>query len=285
MTSSVSRYDGLLRGRLALPLAFLGLLFGCGAFKPIPSATATLEEVARDQSVTAIETGGPEFIYYSSVGATDRPHYVFFEGDGASWPGNGQTPPVDPTPAYSLALEWFTQLRAKGVGRTYVGRECQFVGVRNRDHRKRCPPATWTSARYGQAYIDRVTDALQKLNLDPTRLIFVGHSGGGNVAVLVARTFRPACLVTMASALDSDHWAKHMGYEPLTHSLNAALFLHELRSTKHIHYVGGLDTEVPPASVTGSPLRVRVITVSRAGHSNGWREVWKNIWANPCGSD
>jgi pimeloyl-ACP methyl ester carboxylesterase len=285
MTSSLSRCDRLLRGRLALSLASLGLLLGCGAFKPTPSATTLLMEVAGAPSVKTIETGGPEVFYHSPANTTDLPHYVFFEGDGAAWSGDGQTPPVDPTPAYSLALEWFVQLGPKAIGRTYIGRECQFVRALNRDQPKRCPPAAWTSARYSQAYIDRITGTLQQLNLDPSRMIFVGHSGGGNVALLVARAVKPRCLVTMASPLDSDYWTKHMGYEPLTQSLNAALFSHELGTTKYMHYVGALDTEVPPASVTGSPLRVRVSTVSRAGHSSGWREVWKNIWVNPCESD
>lgn len=215
-------------------------------------------------------------------GASDMRHYVFFEGDGALWPDQGAEPPRDPTPQASLALAMALGA-PPGASVTYVGRECQFV-LLDGSGQTDCPSTQWTSARYGPQYIERITATLRSLTSqqDKAQTYFVGHSGGGAVALLAAATLKPTCTVTLASPIDTKAWTDYHGWEPLDGSLNPAQVLSLIPNNRRIHYYGEQDRLVPIAS-SGFPESDKSFRVlPRVNHSRGWTDVWNQIKGDPC---
>ena len=116
-----------------------------------------------------------------------------------------------------------------------------------------------------------------------SRIVLIGYSGGGSLAMLVAeRVPRVVAVVTVAANLDTDAWTRLHGYQPLASSLNPATRPPLPGRIVQLHIAGGEDGNVPPEIIAnfvahqhGAQLRV----FKNADHACCWEQLWPQILA------
>jgi predicted alpha/beta hydrolase family esterase len=200
--------------------------------------------------------------------------HVFVEGDGAAW-WSQQWPPADPTPRISVALPMALSDPHPGVA--YLARPCQYLTAA---HRSSCPVAWWTNERWSEAVIVLTAQALDQLVRvsGASELVLIGHSGGGNLALLAAsRRHDVRCVVTLAAPLDIQAWVTGHGLAPVKGSLSPVDLPSPSGSFQEHHLLGLDDRIVPPSAHGRYALRLRpdqVVRVSQQGHTQGWVQRW-----------
>jgi dienelactone hydrolase len=213
--------------------------------------------------------------YYSPTRATG-PLFVFIEGDGSPWSGNGTRVSNDPTPHHALALA----LAAKTPGSIlYVGRPCYFQARTD----AACQPRAWTSERYSLQTAESMAAVINHFNDSyPSRhVVLIGYSGGGVLAVLVAPLVAASDVVTIAANLDVDAWTQWHGYTPLDGSLNPAARPPLAAHVHEWHLVGDRDRVAPPRLSQRYLDRVNpdhVWHYSTFDHVCCWSEQWPGIF-------
>jgi hypothetical protein len=201
--------------------------------------------------------------------------HVYLEGDGLPW-RTRYAVSGDPTPREPLALRLMGQDPAPSI---YLGRPCyngQAVAPG-------CSPEMWTSGRYGPEVVASMEAALTHI-LDISRfsgVVLIGYSGGGTLAMLLARRIEATrAVITVAANLDPARWAKLHGYSPLGESINPADGPPLNSRVRQLHYVGSLDRNVPPdivRSVGGHQPNSAVIVISGFDHRCCWESVWPSV--------
>jgi len=206
--------------------------------------------------------------------ATDREElHVYIEGDGTPWiRGTGIA--ADPTPKKPLTLRLMKRDRAFSA---HVGRPCYF-GVQD----AACTPAMWTSRRYSPEVVTSMRAVIRKL-LDEhgaKKLVLIGHSGGGTLAVLLAPRFEETIgVITIGANLDVAAWTAFHGYTPLADSLNPVELAPLPPRIRQLHLAGGRDRNVPPklAEKAAERLGSRLAVTSRFDHDCCWERRWPEI--------
>jgi len=195
--------------------------------------------------------------------------HVYLDGDGRPFMRRLQVA-RDPTPRDPLTL----QLLAADPGPAiYLGRPC-YHG-RDAD----CDPRLWTTARYGDTIVGSLTAAIAAIIEEraPARVVLIGYSGGGALAVLIADRLQSVdAVVTIAANLDTDAWTRHHGYTPLVESLNPARADWQ-RQVAQLHFAGAVDTNVPPDLQAAFAARLpdaEFRTVEGFGHRCCWVDAW-----------
>ncbi|HEX7775967.1 MAG TPA: hypothetical protein VF449_05515 [Parvibaculum sp.] len=235
-------------------------------------------------SYQLIDAGMFDLVTYASPGRSDDLLVVYFEGDGLAFLGP-RTISNDPTPTEPVALELAKLDPHPSVA--YVARPCQYtmkLGARN------CDPAYWTSRRYAPEVLASMGSAVDALKRDAgaKRLILVGYSGGGAVAVLLASQRKDVVgIVTVSADLDLAFWTQRDGLSPLTGSLDPADVAAKVEHIPQVHFVGEDDDVVGP-SVTQSYLthmtdrsHARAIEVPHFDHVCCWVDQWPALAARP----
>ena len=165
--------------------------------------------------------------------------HVYLEGDGSPLVGN-RLPASDPTPRAPLMPDLMVQDPAPAV---LLGRPC-YHGLKNDAG---CAPVHWTSARYGEAVVASMAAAVRRLAAETghPRVLLIGHSGGGVLALLMApRVPEAVGVIALATDPDPHGWAAHHGLPPLDGSLSPR----DRPSGVGELFVVGLDDRiVPPA--------------------------------------
>jgi pimeloyl-ACP methyl ester carboxylesterase len=199
--------------------------------------------------------------------------HVYLGGDGTPWIG-GRRVAADPTPRTPLTLELLARDPAPV---RFLGRPC-YHGTAAR------PPCTgelWTGARYGEPVVAALAAALETIvaSQRPGRLVLVGYSGGGTLAVLVAQRV-PAVdvVVTVAGNLDPAAWTAHHGYLPLEGSLDPLAGPEPV--ARMVHLSGGRDRVVPVALAAryrerfpGQPF----VELADFDHRCCWVDAWPEL--------
>jgi pimeloyl-ACP methyl ester carboxylesterase len=238
---------------------------------------ARIDELAATlgMSRSVVEAGGfRSLVYVRGVPAPlDLPLTIFIEGDGIPWVG-GREPSLDPTTGDPLALKLLAQTPPPAA---YVTRPCY-----NDLSGPRCTPERWTMERYSDEIVSSMTEVVRQAAEQATarRVVLVGYSGGGVLAVLIAeRLDNVAAVVTVGANLDVESWSEHHGYLPLTGSLNpaASTAVHRWPET---HLYGAHDENVPPA--TADAYFKRFPNAQRRIEANDhvccWVEQWPELW-------
>ena len=204
---------------------------------------------------------------------------IYLEGDGLAFLGP-HTISADPTPTDPLALR--LALSHPGGVIAYLARPCQY-GVK-----PPCHPAYWTSHRYAPEVVAGVGAAIDgiKARVKAERVILVGYSGGGALAVLVAAERSDVSgLVTVAANLDLALWTKLQGLTPLSRSLDPATMAERVAHIPQVHFTGVRD-DVVPAEVSRAFVqranaqgRARLVPVEKFGHVCCWVEEWPKLTA------
>lgn len=205
---------------------------------------------------------------------------VYLEGDGFAWL-NSRSPSNDPTPLDPIALR--LALTQPSGNAAYLGRPCQYLEA----ERSPCQKHYWTDARFAEEVVhslDLAADQL-KARAAAQRLVLVGYSGGGALALLLAaRREDVARVITVAGNLDHAAWTDHHRVTSLHDSLNPATLRPSLASVEQIHLVGEQDRMIPPtlvkAFVAGYPSsnRAEVKVLQGYGHHCCWVQNWPQLW-------
>ncbi len=218
-------------------LALLFLLGGCAT-----EAERTLAQARQRGLRTAIVQGTAfRHLIVETRGSPPGVLYVFIEGDGTPWTHGGTAVARDPTPRRAIALELALRTPHPGL---YVGRPCHFQ-VRSDPA---CTPPVWTSGRYSSAVVDSLAAVINRAATGGgyRRVVLIGYSGGGALAVLLVPHVPAArAVVTIAADLDVAAWSRWHGYLPLTGSLDPAQQPPLPAAVAQWHLVGGRDSNVP----------------------------------------
>jgi hypothetical protein len=213
--------------------------------------------------------------FYQAVPDSKQVLHVYVEGDGLPWASLNQVS-ADPTPGLPLMLELMRRDKSPSL---YLGRPCYNGHAQDPG----CSPLLWTHRRYAPEIVESMAQALTFfLRRHPyPGLVFLGHSGGGTLALLLAQRF-PSTLATLSLAgnTDIDVWADYHGYSRLEGSLNPADFADSL--TPEIHFLGGKDQAIPPAlfiPVLQKRRNAKIETVPIFDHVCCWESVWSKLLA------
>jgi len=264
-----------MRGPLHGGLLFLCLiLYGCG-----PSRHGLPESLTAHSGFQPTSLKARSFDLLSYIKKTaSKTLRVYIEGDGLAWISEDVISP-DPTPDDPLALRLaLKDHSASSVA--YLARPCQYhMG-------SKCNPGIWTDKRFSPEILETYNIALDQLKQQTKseRLVLLGYSGGGALALLLAAQRQDVVqVITFAGLLDTAAWVKHFDLSPLKGSLNPADFLERLKSIPQTHFRGGEDDVIPP--VVGDAY-LRHLKQSEAPiipgltHHNGWEEFWDTAKAN-----
>ncbi len=200
------------------------------------------------------------------------PLHVYLTGDGTPFIRSA-LPAADPTPRHPVVP---TLMALDPAPSLLLGRPC-YHGLATAPG---CNPALWTRARYSDAVVASMAAALAG-SVPPGRaLMLIGHSGGGALAVLLARRVsQVVAVVTLAGNLDTDAWTRRRGYSPLAGSLNPVDGPALPGTTLQRHYGGEQDREIPPDLLRAAAARLggRLTLLPDTSHNSGWERHWPAI--------
>jgi hypothetical protein len=222
-------------------LAAVGALAGCASDSERIDRTASAAGLGRS---VVNGTAFRHIVYRNAVARSPGPLFVFLDGDGRPWSDDGLQPRPDPTTRNPLALKLLMRTPAPAI---YVSRPCyqQIVDAG-------CSSESWTSGRYSSAVVASIAAATRNAAASGgfPKIVLIGYSGGGALAVLAAEQLENvAGVVTIAANLDTDAWASYHRYLPLSASLNPAAS-NRTHPWREIHLSGAHDAVVPATTAT-----------------------------------
>lgn len=274
LAAGSGRTSALMKGAFGAPAATLILLAAVVACSPAADFDRRAKMLRLDRFTVA--GSGFEHVGYRKNRSKAGILHVYLDGDGT--PSIAGWPTQDPTPRRSLVLDLMVQDPAASV---YLGRPC-YHGL---DSDVSCSRAYWTSARYSETVVASLENATRRI-LDEGSfdgVVWIGYSGGGTLAVLLALRFpETRAVVTIAANLDIDAWADLHGYERLVDSLNPATIAELPEDVLVRHYVGERDRVVPPAlTMAGVRGAGDEVVVSKGfDHVCCWAKRWPDILAH-----
>jgi hypothetical protein len=252
------------------------LVSACATLTGEEATTAALKQAAQ-AGFAARLIEGDGFLHDVAIrGPLDADRvWVFIEGDGAPWTDWGTQVADNPTARNPLALRLAQQTPGTAI---YLGRPC-YLRARSD---ARCGPSLWTSQRYSNAVVSSMSAALQKLlqSSDAQRIVLVGYSGGGTLAVLMAQSLPGvSAVITLAANLDTAEWTRQHGYEPLT-GRNPADEPSLPKSITQLHLIGDKDRNVSEAMSARYFAQVpsdNIWRYKQFGHVCCWEQAWPEI--------
>ena len=224
-------------------------------------------------SLYALALTGFTHRVYFSPGDGSRVLHVYIDGDGRPWLRRAviNLRPEVPQPLMlqAMALDERPAL--------YLTRPCyhqQFDA-------DKCEPWYWTHGRYAPEIVESMAAVVQRwvANHGHAKVRLFGHSGGGSIALLMARDLPDIeAIVTVAANLDTAAWTRYHGYTALLGSLNP-IAAGLPSGIAQFHYLGSEDRNVPPGifPAIGANPNVAVRIVPGQGHRCCWLDDWPTI--------
>jgi len=254
------------RRLIAFALGLITLSGGCR------SAAERFLDLATDRGLRAEVVSGQGFrhLVLEPARRGGRTLHVYLDGDGVPWLGG--YPATDPTPRDPLVLDLLALDPAAAV---YLGRPC-YHGLAGEP---RCAPPLWTSARYSEEVVASMAVASRRVLTarNAERIVWLGYSGGGALAMLLAaRVPETTGVITVAANLDVQAWTARQRSSPLTGSLDPARQPSLPAGVYQRHYAGGRD-ETVPVEVTRT---AGLIVVPEYDHRCCWTALWPSVLAD-----
>ena len=215
-------------------------------------------------------------IYQQAMLSAPQVLNVYLHGDGRAFL-RPTLVSMNPTPRQSVAAELASRDPGHAV---FLARPCYYVSTDGTS----CDASLWTYRRYGPVVVDAVVEALRTLarHYPGVRFRLVGYSGGGVIAMLVAREVEAVItVVTIAAPLDTDAWTSLHGYSSLEPGSNPAEISNWPQRLRQVHLVGGADSNVPSrilaSFVSRSGAKVETREFPDYDHTCCWQAGWSAI--------
>jgi pimeloyl-ACP methyl ester carboxylesterase len=197
--------------------------------------------------------------------------HVYIEGDGQPWLTPSRVA-RDPTSPRLVAREL---MKLDPHPALLLGRPC-YHGL----HDPACNVELWTHRRYSPEVIDSMEAALRSLIAERRvqRVVLIGYSGGGVLAVHLARRIQQtAAVITIAANLDLARWCAAHDYSPLEGSLEPVSGGPLSRSVIQFHLAGANDSNVAPGMIENAVAMLggRVEVHARFDHTCCWSSIWR----------
>ncbi|MBB6092935.1 pimeloyl-ACP methyl ester carboxylesterase [Povalibacter uvarum] len=255
----------MLHRLLLIPIALL--LHACASPSQLVDRIASKAELSRS---VVIGTGYRHVVYANAIATTaSETVFVYIEGDGRPW--RGTRPAADPTTRKPVALQLLAETRFPGI---YVSRPCY-----QEMNDPGCTPSSWTDARYSEAIVSSMASAIGKAS-GGRKLVLVGYSGGGTLALLLAERLADVQgVITIGANLDTDAWTTKRNFLPLAGSINPAMS-QQAHPWPEIHLQGQHDIIVPPSTTERyfeSYPRAQREQVDGFDHVCCWVEEWRRM--------
>lgn len=255
-------------------ITLCGLLVSCSH-----SAIDDNAELAKTGGATRnfINTGVFRHVVFARVsGSSATDLHIYVGGDGQAFLAPDRIAD-DPTPPTDLALQLMLSDKADVV---YVARPCYHGTARDEE----CGPIYWTLLRYSNAVVDSMAMAIRSLTelYKDRQITLIGYSGGGVIAMLVARRLNmPVTVVTVSAPLDVAAWLDHHNYTPMQESVNPAKIEKWPQGMRRIHLFGAEDQVVPAWTQTNAFFGMKeddqVRVISGFTHTCCWLEDWPQL--------
>jgi pimeloyl-ACP methyl ester carboxylesterase len=204
--------------------------------------------------------------------------HIYLEGDGSPLLLRRRLPRADPTPRRPL----MPRLMALDPGpAVLLGRPCYHGLAAD----PTCDPAFWTAARYSSQVVESLAAAARRLMAEGGHrgAVLLGHSGGGTLALLLARRLAGTrAVVAVAANLDTEAWAAHHRLPLLERSLNPATLPPRPDGVPELIVAGGRDRVVPAALIEAAAARrpnARLRLYQAFDHACCWESVWPELLA------
>jgi dienelactone hydrolase len=264
-----------------LPLFGVALVAACASFPSPDERRQQASVLAQRQHWQALQLQAGIFrVQAYAPSARSEELTIYLEGDGFAWLNSRQSS-ADPTPLDPIAL--LLALAQPSGNAAYLGRPCQYLDA----DREPCQKRYWTDARFAEEVVHSLDQAAEQLKVraGAQRLVLIGYSGGGALALLLAaRREDVARVITVAGNLDHAAWTRHHRVTPLQDSLNPADLRPALAMRQQVHLVGSLDRVIPPelaaAFVAGYPAGNHALVKVMEGYDHHccWADNWAQLW-------
>ncbi len=112
-------------------------------------------------------------------------------------------------------------------------------------------------------------------------MIFIGYSGGAQVAALTAVThpeIHVRYLVTIAGNLNHTAWTDSKGFQKLSDSMDLSDYKKAFIRLPQTHYIGEKDTVISPDLTRSFVPSDSIIMVPDATHATGFESIYPSIW-------
>lgn len=208
---------------------------------------------------------------------TDELH-VYLDGDGTPWINNRWVS-EDPTPRNPLLFRLMSIDTAPAV---YLGRPC-YNGFSDIPP---CEPSLWTDKRYSTIIVKSMAVALEQIlkPLGKKRVVLIGYSGGGTLAMLLAEQVQNLQgIVTIVGNLDIKAWSSLHGYTSLIGSKNPAEQPPLSSTLFQLHFAGGKDQNIPISLIQPTVLHqysAQLIDIPEFDHTCCWEKIWPLVLKN-----
>ena len=217
-----------------------------------------------------------ELVLYQKGSFVDgEPVHIYLDGDGVPATRYGR-PTRDPTTRKYLILKL---MAADPNPSILIGRPC-YYGTSDA-----CDARLWTSARYSNAVITRLSDAITTITAryGSSAVTLIGYSGGGTLAMLIAgATHGVQTVVTIAANLDTERWVAQHGYGALSESENPATRPPLAADIRQVHFFGAEDDNVPvdiARHVIARQPNARTVLIPNFNHDCCWAQRWGELLA------
>lgn len=201
---------------------------------------------------------------------------VYIEGDGRAWVTR-KKPSDNPTPSHSLVLRL---MEKDPRPKAYLARPCMYIQNEN------CKQEFWTEARHSSLMVNVMNAAVDEIKkyYQASEIEFIGHSGGGAMAILLAAKRNDVkSITTIAGNLDIEFFTEYHHVTPMVGSLNPIHYTANVRSISQLHLVGGDDHVVPEKianrykeKINSDCVKVKVF--EGFTHFKGWGSIWPAVF-------
>ena len=208
--------------------------------------------------------------------------HVYLENDGAAFINPTQ---IAANPSLRASFLMMRLMQEDNNTSLYFSRPC--YGFAANQMPTTCNAHYWTDARYSAEVVATLLHALDEakkhLNKPAEKIILIGHSGGGSLALLMAQQRNDVqAVITLAGNLDTDAWVQLHHYSPLSLSLNP--FAQPLlpAAIKRWYFAGAEDNNIPFSSIKPSCKRdpsAHCQVLVGVSHEQGWLAHWPKILA------
>jgi len=144
----------------------------------------------------------------------------------------------------------------------------------------RCHPRSRVQATILDLRMNNALDDI-KLRFSASTFRLIGHSGGGQLAALLAATRRDvSAIITISANLDHEAWTSFFQYDPLQDSLNAVHYFPLNEAIERWHLAGLKDRNVPAQLTLNAAAQdtgAKVLTYPDFDHQCCWLSQWPTL--------